>query len=92
MARNSLAQETDAPTREIAYWVVGTGSVTGDPDNFNPRVHVLAADGALRPDGTFVLLPPVPEALVLDGLRHPVHNQVRAAAGDPEGRKKLAGT
>jgi len=28
-------------------------------------VHVLAADGAFLPDGTFVTLPPVPEGLLL---------------------------
>ncbi len=34
----------------------------GDLANFNPHVHVLAADGAFLPDGTFVRLPPVPDA------------------------------
>ncbi len=91
----------------------------GDLANFNPHVHVLAADGAFLPDGTFVALPPVPEALLLEGFRRAVlaflvrehalseelrsrmlgwrysgfsvHNQVRIAAEDAEGRKKLAG-
>ena len=92
----------------------------GDLANFNPHVHVLAADGAFLPDGTFVFLPAVPEGLLAEGfrravleflLRHAaisedlrakllgwrhsgfsVHNQVRVAEHDPEGRKKLAGT
>ena len=82
-------------------------------------MHVLAADGAFLPDGTFVRLPPVPEALLTEGFRRAVlaflageharsedlrsrmlgwrysgfcvPNQVRIAAGDAEGRKKLAG-
>ncbi len=37
----------------------------GDLANFNPHVLVLAADRAFRPDGPFIPLPPVPEALVL---------------------------
>jgi hypothetical protein len=40
--------------------------------NFNPHVHVLGADGAFLPDGTFVPLPPVPEKLVAEGSRHTV--------------------
>ncbi len=91
----------------------------GDLANFNPHVHVLAADGAFLPDGTFVFLPAVPEGLLTEGFRRAVleflaendaisedlrskllgwrhsgfsvHNQVRVAAQDPEGRKKLAG-
>ncbi len=92
----------------------------GDLANFNPHVHVLAADGAFLPDGTLVPLPAVPEGLLVEGFRRAVleflvqhaaisgelrfkllgwrysgfsaHNQVRVTAGDPEGRKKLAGT
>ncbi len=80
---------------------------------------MLAADGAFLPDGTFVPLPLVPEALLAEGFRRavleflvrqhalsedlrrrmlgwcysgfPVHNQVRVAAQDAEGRKQLAG-
>jgi len=91
----------------------------GDLANFNPHVHVLAADGGFRADGAFVPLPPIPEALLESGFRRAVldglveeraisealrsrmlgwrysgfsaHNQVRVAAQDPEGRKKLAG-
>lgn len=91
----------------------------GDLANFNPHVHVLAADGGFRADGAFVPLPPIPEALLEGGFRRAVleflvgaraipealrsrmlgwrysgfsaHNQVRVAAQDPEGRKKLAG-
>ncbi len=44
----------------------------GDLANFNPHVHVLAADGAFLPDGTFVPLPAVPEALLLEGFRRAV--------------------
>ncbi|MGH8702459.1 MAG: hypothetical protein ACREVR_14995, partial [Burkholderiales bacterium] len=40
--------------------------------NFNPHVHVLAADRAFLPDGTFVALPPVPEELLAEGLRRAV--------------------
>ncbi|TMI35282.1 MAG: hypothetical protein E6H41_11990 [Betaproteobacteria bacterium] len=39
----------------------------GDLANFDPHVHVLAADGAFRPEGTFVLLPAVPEGLLVAG-------------------------
>ena len=35
----------------------------GDLVNFNPHLHVLAADGVFGADGTFSALPPVPEAL-----------------------------
>ena len=91
----------------------------GDLANFNPHVHVLAADGAFLPDRRFVPLPAVPEGLLTEGFRRAVleflvqhaaisgelrskllgwrysgfsvHNQVRVAAQDAEGRKKLAG-
>lgn len=91
----------------------------GDLVNFHPHVHVLAADGVFRADGTFVPLPPIPEALLEGGFRRAVlaylveeraiseelrcrmlgwrysgfsvHNRVRVAADDAEGRKKLAG-
>ena len=33
---------------------------------------MLAADGAFLSDGTFVLLPPVPEALLVEGFRRAV--------------------
>ncbi len=46
--------------------------IFGDLANFNPHVHVLAADGAFLPDGTFVPLPPVPEALLVEGFRRAV--------------------
>lgn len=32
-------------------------------------MHVLAADGAFGPDGTFVPLPAVPEGLLVEGFR-----------------------
>jgi hypothetical protein len=90
----------------------------GDLVTFHPHVHVLAADGVFRADGTFMPLPPIPEALLEGGFRRAVldflvgkgaisdelrgrmlgwrysgfsvHNQVRVAADDAEGRKKLA--
>jgi len=91
----------------------------GELVNFPPHVHVLCADEVFRADGTFVPLPPIPEALLERGFRRAVldflvreraiseelcgrmlgwrysgfsvHNGVRVAAEDPEGRKKLAG-
>ena len=36
----------------------------GDLANFNPHLHVLAADGVFGADGTFIACPPVPEALL----------------------------
>jgi len=90
----------------------------GELVNFPPHVHVLCADEVFRADGTFVPLPPIPEALLERGFRRAVldflvreraisgelcgrmlgwrysgfsvHNQVRVAAEDAEGRKKLA--
>jgi Transposase zinc-binding domain/Putative transposase len=44
----------------------------GDLANFNPHVHVLATDGAFLADGSFVALPPVPEALLAERFRHAV--------------------
>ncbi|MGH9577449.1 MAG: transposase zinc-binding domain-containing protein, partial [Terriglobales bacterium] len=35
----------------------------GDLANFNPHVHVLAADGAFSANSSFVALPPVPKRL-----------------------------
>jgi hypothetical protein len=40
--------------------------------NFNPHVHVLAADGAFLPDGRFVTLPTVPGSLLAEGFRRAV--------------------
>ncbi len=64
----------------------------GDLANFNPHVHVLAADGAFRPDGTFVPLPAVPEGLLAEGFRRAVLGFLvgkRAVSGEP--RSKLLG-
>jgi hypothetical protein len=36
----------------------------GDLVNFHLHVHVLAADGVFRTDGTFLPLPPLPETLL----------------------------
>jgi hypothetical protein len=44
----------------------------GDLANFHPHVHVLAADGVFRADGTFISLPPVPEDLLRQGFRQAV--------------------
>jgi hypothetical protein len=44
----------------------------GDLVNFHPHVHVLAADGVFRADGTFVPLPAIPEALLERGFRRAV--------------------
>lgn len=79
----------------------------GDLANFNPHLHVLAADGVFGADGTFLCLPPVLEFLTgnkaisgelrakMLGWRYfggfSAHNRVRVAAEDREGRIKLAG-
>jgi hypothetical protein len=44
----------------------------GDLVNFNPHLHVLAADGAFLPDERFVALPPVPGTLLAEGFRRAV--------------------
>ncbi len=60
--------------------------------NFNPHVHVLAADGAFRPDGTFVLLPTVPEGLLEEGFgRAVLEFLARNGARSEALRSKLLG-
>jgi Putative transposase len=44
----------------------------GDLANFNPHVHVLATDGAFLPDGRFVPLPAVSQALLAEPFRRAV--------------------
>jgi len=44
----------------------------GDMVNFNPHLHVLAADGAFLADGRFVTLPAVPQAFLAEGYRRAV--------------------
>jgi hypothetical protein len=44
----------------------------GDLVNFNPHLHVLAADGVFLPSGRFVALPRVPGNLLAEGFRHAV--------------------
>lgn len=44
----------------------------GDLANFNPHLHVLAADGVFGADGTFIAVAPVPEALLAEGFRRAV--------------------
>ncbi len=64
----------------------------GDLANFNPHVHVLAADGAFLADGTFVPLPAVPEGLLVEGFRRAVLEfLVRHDAISGELRSKLLG-
>ncbi len=60
--------------------------------NFNPHVHVLATDGAFRPDGSFIALPPVPEALLERGFQHAVLVHLTKAGAISEAlRAKLLG-
>ena len=40
--------------------------------DFNPHLHVLAADGAFLADGRFAALPPVPGTLLAEGFRRAV--------------------
>jgi hypothetical protein len=44
----------------------------GDLVNFNPHLHVLAADGAFLPGGRFIALPRVPASLLAESLRRAV--------------------
>ena len=44
----------------------------GDLVTFNPHIHALVADGVFYPSGTFRVLPPIPEAALVEGLRHRV--------------------
>lgn len=44
----------------------------GDLVNFNPHLHVRAADGAFLPNGRFVALPRVPAHLLAEGFRRAV--------------------
>jgi hypothetical protein len=64
----------------------------GDLANFNPHVHVLAADGGFGADGTFIALPPVPEGLLAEGFRRAVLEfLVKARAIRDELRSRLLG-
>src|SRR3989337_2922854 len=44
----------------------------GDLVTFNPRIHVLAADGVFRAAGVFVALPAIPVKLLEQGFRSEV--------------------
>ena len=44
--------------------VISWGGGVWNLVNFNPHLHVLAADGAFLPDGRFVTLPAVPGSLL----------------------------
>ena len=52
--------------------VISWGGGVWNLVNFNPHLHVLAADGAFPPDGRFVTLPAVPGSLLAEGFRHAV--------------------
>ena len=41
----------------------------GDLVNFNPHIHVLAADGAFDVDGSFSVLPPIPRKVLEPSFR-----------------------
>ena len=64
----------------------------GDLANFDPHVHVLAADGAFLPDGRFAPLPAVPEPLLVESFRRAVLEfLVRAQALSGEMRDRMLG-
>ena len=44
----------------------------GDLANYNPHIHVLAADGAFDADGSFTALPPIPRRLLEASFRKAV--------------------
>jgi len=44
----------------------------GDLVTFNPHIHALVADGVFLPDGTFRVLPALPEAALTEALRRAV--------------------
>jgi hypothetical protein len=46
--------------------------ILGDLVNFNPHIHVLAADGVFSPRGVFRVLPPLPKAELMQALREAV--------------------
>ena len=58
----------------------------GDLVNFNPHIHVLAADGAFDAGGGFTVLPPIPRKLLEPWFR----KSVRVRGGDAAGRRRLA--
>ena len=57
----------------------------GDLVTFNPHVHALVADGVFYPSGSFRVLPPIPEDVLREGLRHRLLEFLCNEAGfDPE--------
>lgn len=57
----------------------------GDLVTFNPHVHALVADGVFYPSGSFRVLPPIPEDVLREGLRHRLLEFLCHEAGfDPE--------
>ncbi len=62
----------------------------GDWVNFNPHLHVLAADGAFLADGRFAALPRVPGNLLAEGFRRAVLDfLVKNEALSDELRKRM---
>jgi hypothetical protein len=49
----------------------------GDLVNYNPHIHVLAADGAFGADGAFTALPPIPRKLLEASFRKGVLDLLR---------------
>lgn len=49
----------------------------GDLVNFNPHIHVLAADGAFDADGSFTVLPPLPRNVLESCFRKEVLAMLR---------------
>jgi hypothetical protein len=68
IAAAALALALSAPFTDAQE----TFQTFGDLANFNPHLHVLAADGVYGAEGTFIALPPVPEALLAVGFRRAV--------------------
>ena len=55
----------------------------GDLVNFNPHIHVLAADGAFDADGGFTVLPPIPRKVLEPWFRKEVLALLQSGAASP---------
>jgi len=53
----------------------------GDLVNFNPHLHVLAADGVFLPNGRFVAPPRVPGNLLAEGFPRAVLDLAQGPPG-----------
>lgn len=64
----------------------------GDLVNFNPHIHVLAADGGFDADGGFTVLPPIPRKLLEPSFRKGVLALLRreGLVSDPLAERMLA--